>query len=141
VSRVYWDTMLFIYWLEDHASFAKKIRQVYERMDQRGDVICTSVFTLGELLAGPKKQKAIAAAEQVRDFFHSTVAEVLPFTVDTAERYADIRANQRVTPADAIHLACASHRGIDLFLTNDHRFKGMVIPGIQFTAGLDVDIL
>ena len=141
MSLVYWDTMLFIYWLEDHASFAKKVRQIYERMDQRGDVLCTSVFTLGELLAGPKKQKAIAAAEQVRDFFHSTVAEVLPFTVGTAEQYAEIRAAHRVAPADAIHLACASHRGIDLFLTNDHRFKGMVIPGIQFTAGLDVDIL
>lgn len=110
-------------------------------MDPRGDVLCASVFTLGELLAGPKKQKASAAAEQVREFFHSTVDEVLPFTVDTAERYAEIRGTGRVAPADAIHLACASHRGIDLFLTNDHRLKEMVIQGIQFTAGLDIDLL
>ena len=38
MSRVYWDTMLFIYWVEDHTSFAKKVRQVYDSMEQRGDV-------------------------------------------------------------------------------------------------------
>src|ERR1700722_8372308 len=111
--------MLFIYWVEDHTSFAKKVRQVYDSMEQRGDVLCTSVFTLGELLAGPKKKKASAATDRVRDFFHATVAELLPFTAETAEHYAEIRASLRVSPADAIHLACAAHSGIDLFLTND----------------------
>lgn len=133
--------MLFVYWLEDHPRFARRVQQIHENMEQRSDILCTSVFTLGELLTGPVKQGAAAATQEVRDFFHSAVREVLPFTVETAERYAQIRATQRVSPADAVHLACAAHSGIDLFLTNDHRLRGMVIPGIQFTAGLDVDIL
>ena len=141
MSRVYWDTMLFIYWLEDHPRFSKEVQHVYERMEQRGDTLCTSAFTLAELLVGPIKQKVPSVAQQIRNFFKSTVVEVLPFTAESAEHYAGIRATNRVSPADAIHLACAAHRGIDLFLTNDDRLRGLVIPGIQFTAGLDVDIL
>ena len=114
---------------------------MYERMEQRGDTLCTSAFTLAELLVGPIKQKVPSMAQQIRTFFQSTVVEVLPFTTESAEHYANIRATNRLSPPDAIHLACAAHRGIDLFLTNDDRLRGLVIPGIQFTAGLDVDIL
>jgi predicted nucleic acid-binding protein len=42
-----------------------------------------------------------------------------------------------VAPADAIHLACAAQAKTDLFLTNDKRLVGKIIPGIQFIATLD----
>jgi len=38
-------------------------------------------------------------------------------------------------------LACAAVAGTDLFLTNDEKLIGKVIPGIQFIAGLDSNIL
>jgi predicted nucleic acid-binding protein len=43
-------------------------------------------------------------------------------------------------PADAIHLACAAQAGTDLFLTNDKRLVGKFVPGIQFIAGLDMQL-
>ena len=58
-----------------------------------------------------------------------------------ASRYAQIRSELRVAPADAIHLASASEAGADLFLTNDQRLKGKIVAGIQFIAGLDTNIL
>jgi predicted nucleic acid-binding protein len=66
--------------------------------------------------------------------------ELLPFTIETAERYARIRGDNRVSPPDAIHLASAAHAGVDLFLTNDRRWQGLVIPGIDFIAGMDVNL-
>jgi predicted nucleic acid-binding protein len=65
---------------------------------------------------------------------------LIPFTAETADGYARIRASYRVSPADAIHLASAASAGVDLFLTNDHRLQPLAIPGIQFIAGMDVNL-
>jgi hypothetical protein len=45
------------------------------------------------------------------------------------------------SPADAIHLASAAQAGTDLFLTNDKSLVGKIVPGIQFIAMLDTQIL
>jgi predicted nucleic acid-binding protein len=140
MSQIYWDTMLFIYWLEDHPANAPKVQKIFEKMQKRGDVLCTSAFTLGELLVGPRKRNAPKVADTIRQFFRSSDILVLPFSKEAAEHYAEIRANYNVAPADAIHLACAAQRGVDLFLSNDHRLRGLVIKGIQFTADIDTDL-
>jgi len=50
-----------------------------------------------------------------------------------------IRGTLGVPPADAIHLACAEQVSTDLFLTNDKRLLGKVVPGIQFTGSLETE--
>ncbi len=67
--------------------------------------------------------------------------ELIDFGVAAAERFSDIRASPNVKPADAIHLACAAASGVDLFLTNDSKLQKLVVPGIQFIAGIDVNVL
>ena len=52
MSRVYWDSMLFIYWLEDHPQYAKQVDAIHSRMKQRQDRLITGAFTFGEVLAG-----------------------------------------------------------------------------------------
>jgi predicted nucleic acid-binding protein len=141
MSRVYWDTMLFIYWLEDHPKHAARVQAIYAGMEKRGDTLCTSAFTLGEVLSGPYRQEATALVPQIRAFFRSPHVELLPFTAETADHYARIRSQRRrVSPADAIHLATAADARADLFLTNDQRLRGLVIPGVDFVAGMEVDL-
>jgi predicted nucleic acid-binding protein len=140
MSRIYWDTMLFVYWLEDHPQHASRVQEIFETMEQRGDTLCTSAFTLGELLVGPRKQNASDLAAQIGAFLRSPAVQLMPFTEETAERYASIRAAHRITPADAIHLASAAENRTDLFLTNDQRLRGLSIPGIHFIAGMRVDL-
>ena len=140
MSRIYWDTMLFVYWLEDHPEHAARVAQIHAAMDRRRDILCTSVFTLGEILTVPYKRRAIEAMAKIRETLQPPGVELLPFTAKTAEIYAQIRAENRVSPADAIHLACAAEAGVNLFLTNDRRLTGLIIPGIDFIAGMDVDL-
>jgi predicted nucleic acid-binding protein len=140
LSRIYWDSMLFIYWLEDHPIHAARMNQIHDRMEARGDQLCTSVFTIGEVLAGLYKRKALEIAAQIREAFRSPQIELISFTAETADGYARIRANHPVSPADSIHLASAAHAGVDLFLTNDHRLQSLAIPGIHFIAGMDVNL-
>ncbi|MGA2595424.1 MAG: PIN domain-containing protein [Bryobacteraceae bacterium] len=140
MSRIYWDSMLFIYWLEDHPQHADRMNRIHQRMQARGDKLCTSVFTIGEVLTGLYKRDALQIASQIREAFRSPQIELIPLTPETADAYARIRASHRVSPADAIHLASASIPGVDLFLTNDHRLQPLAIPGIHFIAGMDVSL-
>ena len=139
MSVVYWDTMLFVYWLDEDVRYQHRIQAIFSAMEARGDRLLTSAFTLGELLVAPQKQGDREAVRHIREGIRE-VAEILPFTAQTAERFSAIRARHGISPADAIHLACAADAQVDLFLTNDARLIGKVIPGIQFIAGLDVSL-
>jgi len=141
MSRVYWDSMLFIYWLEDHPQYAKQVDAIHSRMKQRQDRLITGAFTFGEVLAGAYRKGRAELADQFRILLRSVVGEVVPFTVETADHYARIRGALGITPADAIHLASAAQAGTDLFLTNDKSLVGKIIPGTQFIAMLDTQIL
>lgn len=132
--------MLFIYWLEDHPLHAERVHQIINAITRRGDTLCTSVFTLGEVLTGPYKQSANDAVAHIRKAIGPPAVELIPLNADTADLYARIRARNRVSPADAIHLAAAAHTGVNLFLTNDEPLQRLVIPGIDFIAGLNVNL-
>jgi uncharacterized protein len=140
MSRIYWDSMLFIYWLEDSPLFANRVAALHGRMRERQDELITSAFTLGEVLAGAYRKSALGAGD-VRAALLSLLSEVVPFTVETADHYARIRGSTGIAPPDAIHLACAASARTDLFLTNDKNLVGRAIPGIQFIAGLDSNII
>ena len=140
MSRVYWDTMLFAYMLESHPEHGARVREILGHMVRRRDTLVTSVFTVGEVLTGPYKRGALEMVARTKELLRPPVVELLPFDATTAERYAQLRATLRVYPADAIHLASAAQAGVDLFLTNDRALRGLVVPGIDFVAGLDVNL-
>ncbi|MGH9741197.1 MAG: type II toxin-antitoxin system VapC family toxin [Candidatus Acidiferrum sp.] len=137
MSRIYWDSMLFVYWLEDNPQFAKRVGAIHSKMNERGDKLITSAFTFGEVLAGVYRAGAARAADESRRLLQRVISEIIPFDLEASEHYARIRGAQGVAPADAIHLACAARARTDLFLTNDKRLVGKIVPGIQFIATLD----
>ena len=141
MSRIYWDSMLFVYWLEDNPQFAKRVGAIYSRMKERGDELITSAFTFGEVLAGAHRAGAVRAADSSRRLLLRVISEVVSFNLETSEYYAGIRGTQGVAPADAIHLACAAQAKTDLFLTNDKRLIGKLIQGIQFIDTLETQLL
>jgi predicted nucleic acid-binding protein len=141
MSGVYWDALLFVYWREDHPAYGQRMSQILARMQARGDSLCMSVFTLGEMLVGAYRKRQEDAADRIRILFRSPAISVLPFTAATADHYGRIRAQLIVSPADAIHLACAAEADTDLFLTNDTYLVGKIVPGIKFIAGLQTDLL
>jgi predicted nucleic acid-binding protein len=128
--------MLFIYLLEANPVFGPQVQQFHSAMLRRGDGLCTSVFTLGEVLTGPRKRNDIQGIQGIKQFFAGNEIELLPFSLDAADRYSTIRAAAKVHQADAIHLATAAQAGVDLFVTNDKRLWTLTVPGIRFFADL-----
>ena len=136
MSRVFWDTHLFIYLLEDFGPQSDRVAEVRERMLERADELCTSTLTLGEVLVKPAEQGNEALRQRYEDVLSRT-ARLIAFDRETARRYAAIRRNRSIRPPDAIQLACAAQVGVDLFITSDDRLSRLAIPGIQFLVPLD----
>jgi predicted nucleic acid-binding protein len=136
VSRVFWDTNLFIYLLEGEGPQSDRVTTLRERMLERDDELCTSTLTLGEVLVKPTEQGNEALRQRYEDVL-SRVARLIAFDRETARGYAEIRRNRGIRPPDAIQLACAAQVGVDLFITNDDRLNRLIVPGIQFLVPLE----
>ena len=140
MSLFYWDTMMFIYRLEAYPTNGPQVEQIHPQMKAGGDKLCTSVFTIGEILTDAYKSGRLTEAQQIKEFFGGGEVRVLQFGTDAAERYAFIQASHNLSQADAIHLATASFAHVDVCLANDIKLRKLVVDGIQFFAGLDETI-
>lgn len=135
MSRLFWDTNLFIYLIEDHGELSERVAALRKRMLSRNDQLYTSTLTLGEVLVKPTE----AGSGHLRQRYEAaliTGSILIPFNVEAARIYAAIRQDRNIRPPDAIQLACAAHVRVDLFITNDDRLSGKTIPGIQFVTSL-----
>jgi predicted nucleic acid-binding protein len=140
MSLIYWDSMLFIYWIEKNPGYTLRIEELHNQMLLRRDTLFTSTFAVGEILTGFYKRGAHEIAGRIRETLRPPLVELIPFTAETADHYSRIRAAHSVPPADAIHLASAAQAKVNLFLTNDRRLSKLVVPGIDFIAGPDVNL-
>ena len=135
MSKIFWDTNLFIYLLEDKGELAEHVVSLRERMIERHDELLTSALTLGEILVKPLEAGDETLARQYEQAI-TAAATVIPFDQTAAYAFAAVRRDQTIKPPDAIQLACASVAGVDLFITNDHRLNRKVVPGVHFIQSL-----
>jgi uncharacterized protein len=137
VSRVFFDTNLFIYLVDGQGERSVRVREILHRMSERRDDLLTSTMTLAEVLVKPLTMGDVAWADRYEKMLDTPGVSVLPFDRSCARVYARLRKDPALKPPDAIQLACASNARCDLFITNDDRLSRMIVPGIQFIASLD----
>jgi len=135
VSRIFWDTNLFIYLIEDHGDLSERVAHLRKRMIERSDELYTSALTVGEILVKPTE----AANEVLCRQYDAALRQgttIVALDVEAARLYAGIRKDRTIRPPDAIQLACAAQARVDLFITNDERLSMKSIPRIQFISSL-----
>lgn len=132
--------MLYAYWLEGNNKLTQRVQHIHHTMLQRSDILCSSLFVLGELLVGPTKANDTTAAAAIQQFFESDAVSLLPYTPQAVRLFAELRAHHGVKALDALHLAIAATSGVDLFLTHDRRLHKVVAPSLPFIAGLETDL-
>lgn len=133
MTRIFWDTNLFLYLFEG-GERADEVKRLRERMLERGDRLFTSSLSLGEVLVRP-----MAAGDELASRYETAMtraATILPFDASAARHYAALRADRSLSPLDLTQLSCAAAAGIDMFITNDDRLSGKVIPGVKFISSL-----
>jgi len=136
MSRIFWDTNLFIYLLEDYGRLSKAVVDLRKSMLARGDQLLTSALTLGEILVKPAEQANDELCRKYEEVI-TRASLVLPFDLKAARLYASIRCDRSVRAPDALQLACAGGAVVDLFVTNDRRLQKKRVDGIQFIVSLD----
>ncbi len=136
MSRVFWDTNIFIYLFEATDKLGPSVRALRERMTERRDQLMTSTITLGEILVKPLQASDSSLSKRYEAALRAT-ANILTFDVDAARYYAELRRHRSLKAPDAIQLACAAAAKVDLFITNDNRLHGLNVPGIQFIVPID----
>jgi len=136
MSRIFWDTNLFIYLFEDDGPLANATAALRAKMLARGDQLLTSTLTLGEILVKPAEQGDMGLCSRYQTAI-TAAALILPFDTKAAWIYASLRSDRALRPPDAIQLACAAGAGTDLFVTNDARLQRKQVDGIQFIVPLE----
>ncbi len=97
MSRIFWDTNLFIYLIEEFGNLSERVIKLRKRMVERGDELYTSALTLGEILIKPME----AGDEALARRYESALlrgAVVIPFDVEPARLYAAIRKDVPSVP-------------------------------------------
>jgi predicted nucleic acid-binding protein len=135
LSRIFWDTNLFIYLFEGGGR-ADRVAKLRANMMKRGDDLFTSTLTIGEILVQPVRAGRPDLARQYEQRI-AQAATVIPFDVEAARAYPIVRTQAAVKGPDAVQLACAVAARVNLFITNDDRLSGRTVPGIDFVVSLD----
>jgi predicted nucleic acid-binding protein len=136
MSKVFWDTNIFIYLFEGDSAFVPAARRLRERMLERGDELVTSSMTVGEVQVLARRQGNLPKAAYMRDLVKNS-GKVIDFGLASADIFAHLRATTSLRPPDAIQLSCAAAVGVELFVTNDKSLHNLTIPGIHFITSLE----
>src|ERR1035441_3115366 len=103
MRRIYWDTMLYAYWLEGNNKLSQRVQHIHQTMLQRSDTLCSSLFVLGELLVGPVKANDAAAASAIQNFFDSDRVTMLTYTPQAVR----LRSEEHTSELQSLrHLVC-----------------------------------
>lgn len=137
MSRIFFDTNLFIYLLEDAGPRGARVNELLQRISERHDELLTSTLTLAEVLVKPLAAGDMSWADRYEKLLNTPGVLLLPFDRSSARIYAQLRSDKTLAPPDAIQLSCAASARCDLFITNDERLSRRIVPGIQFITSLN----
>ena len=123
-KRVYFDTVLFIYGLENSPEYASRAIAFIQSAQERQIIGITGIATLTEMLVHPFRDGNDSYADQLKTLFLSgDVCECVSHTDDVFLSSARLRAKSKLKAIDALHFSTALHFGCQYFLTNDTSFK------------------
>ena len=124
MDKVFIDTCLFIYFIERHPRFFKKVRQFFTEIDKGTKLGVSSVISLHEVLVQPFRKSEISLASQYEDIFlHSKNLLIVPLDTDVVKLSAKLRAKYNVPTPDAMQAAVAILQSVNIFYTGDAIFK------------------
>ena len=78
MSRIIWDTNLYVYLREDYGSLPNWAAALRRSMLERGDQLLTSAFTLGEVLVKPAERGSEELYKSYEEAIRTTSA-LIPF--------------------------------------------------------------
>lgn len=114
------DTSVFIYQLEAHPDYLPITQTLFTGVQAGRWAAITSTITLMELTVRPWQIGRPAVAREYETLLvHFPHLTILDVTRDVARRAAQLRAEYRLRPADALQIGTAIIHGATAFVSND----------------------
>jgi predicted nucleic acid-binding protein len=124
------DTVVFIYFIEEHPKFLPLIEPLFKQADEGRRELITSALTLLEVLVVPYRAGNRLLADRYEALLtRSRGIRVADLTREQLLAAAQLRAVTGVKTPDALQLVAALTAGCTTFLTNDRRLP--TIPGLR----------
>ena len=124
------DSVIFIYFIEQHPRYAALLRPLFTRIDAGTVAAVTSVLTLLETLVLPYRSgDRDLAAKYEAILTNGRGLTVVPIQLPVIRLAAEIRGKTSTRTPDALQLATALVANCTTFLTNDRRLPAL--PGLQ----------
>jgi uncharacterized protein len=124
--RVYFDSCVLIYLIEEHPIFAPFVETLLAK--QPDIIFQVSGLTEMECLVIPLRNNNQFLIEKYHQWFERN--DIIPNEREVYQQAAQLRADHKsLKTPDAIHLATALHYGCDERWTNDDRL-GKIAPAI-----------
>lgn len=120
-SRIYFDTNIFIYFLEENTYFSDSVENVFNLCNKYNIEILTSEITITECLIGAHKKKNTELIETYQEFFKDIYKSIsiIPVKSHILSKVPETASSNHLKLVDSIHVATALLYGCDSFLTND----------------------
>lgn len=123
-EATYLDTSVFIYIIENHATYSPKLEQFMEGSLESGAKFVTSTVTLAEFGVQPERLARQDLIQAFHDFIRDLPIELNPLNLTAAVHAYGLRAKYASLRAlDALQLGAALAAGCRVFLTNDFDLK------------------
>jgi predicted nucleic acid-binding protein len=123
-NRIYLDTNVWIYAIEDFPEFSGVIRKLFQAIDQGRLTAFTSELSLAEALVKPIQSNSV----RYQEIYKAAIAptnqlSVIPVDRNILIRAAQVRANTGLKLPDSIHVATAISTNCTTLVTNDRRMR------------------
>lgn len=129
MRKVYLDSCIAIYLVEEHPAYCGKIENTLAQLD---GIVCYSPLTELECLVLPLRLKRNDLLDKFNRFFSLNLKLDMPDAV--YREAARLRAEYGIKTPDALHLATARHHRCTELWTNDDRLASVA-------GGLVVNVL
>jgi predicted nucleic acid-binding protein len=124
------DTVIFVYFIEEHPRFLPLLEPVFVAIDTGALEGVTSDVTLLETLVGPYRVGDIPLAERYEAILtRSRGIRLVELRRSVIRAAAQLRAGLRIKTPDALQLAAALVSNCVVYLTNDRDLP--LVPGIR----------
>ena len=129
-SPVGLDTVIFIYFIEEHPQFLRLIEPLFREVDEGRVEVITSALTLLEVLVVPYRTGDHLLAGRYESILtRSRGVRVADISRDHLRTAAQLRAKTGVKIPDSLQLVAALSAGCTAFLTNDRQIP--TLPGLR----------
>ena len=138
-GRVAIDTVIFIYFIEEHPRYLPVLIPLFEEADRGKRELVASALTLLEVLVVPYRAGDVQLAERYELLLtRSRGIRMVDITREQLRAAAQLRAATGVKTPDALQLVCALGTGCKTFLTNDRQLPSIAgLRVLQLSSYLD----